>query len=529
MRKGYFVNIVTILLAMCFSILGGSQLLWAQSKPLEADIVIIGGGGAGAVAALTAIQDGAKKVILLEKQAYLGGTSATAGGQVWAAETHLQKAAGVASSKEDFFNEHMKANNNERVDSKVVRAFIDQSAETMKWLEDNGILYMATWGDTHMPADDTGNVANFGRTIDKLAAKFKDKGGKILLDTKAQKIMRDTEGKISGVIATDSKGEALVINTKTVILATGGFNGNEELLKKYFPDKWQSGGIWKTEAVQTNTGDGIKLAEDAGAAINEYATLIDHLNYTFFDGENNYSNRLGMQSANIEVNKRGERVQGDRVQLSQPDQTIYFLFDDKMVGNINKRLKSEGQERDLKEFYKKYDQQQSWVKISSNWDDIARWIGADPEVLKATVAEYNVSCERGYEAKNAEKGLMPPMPVKSAAGAAKQGEAGEKTTDSTGVGGMGMNLKMVEPLVNGPFYAIKCTPLILDTYGPVRINENMQVIDKEGKPIPGFYAGGAICGGIQGEMYHGGGSALGFAIHSGRIAGRNAVKYISGK
>jgi len=492
---------------VCLIIFSSIQPVYAQVKTMEADLVVIGGGGAGATAALTAIQKGVKKVVLLEKEADLGGTSATAGGFVWGAETHLQKAAGVNTNKDEAFNEHMEFNHYDWVDPKVVRAFIDKTAETMKWLEDNGIRYkvegMAGMGDdaknTQFPVDMTGNTHNFGRTIQKMAGIFTAGGGQILLNTSAEKIIRGADGKISGVSAKVKNGETIQINTKTVILATGGFTGNDELLYKYFPDYWESA-AYATLAVKTNTGDGIKLAEEAGAGLNDYATLIREPATTYFDGvESTYGRMSG--SANMWVNKRGERFQNETWSgnisvnplVEQPGKIGFALFDDKLVQSITGRLKSQGQDADLKEFYRSQDKKGIYVKISNNLDDIALWIGADPKVLKATVERYNSFCEKGRDAD------------------------------------FGKDPSSMKAMLTPPFYAVKIGPLMIDTYGPVRINERMEVLDKKDNSIPGFYAGGAICGQIQGNDYHFFGGALGFAISSGRIAAENAAKYISGK
>jgi fumarate reductase flavoprotein subunit len=148
---------------------------------------------------------------------------------------------------------------------------------------------------------------------------------------------------------------------------------------------------------------------------------------------------------------------------------------------------------DLKEFYQSEDKKGTYVKISDSWDDIARWIGADPNVLKATVEEYNSFCKKSHD-------------------------------DI-----FGKDPEFLNALLTPPFYAVRIGPLMIDTYGPVRINERMEVLDKKDNAIPGFYAGGAICGQIQGNDYHFFGGALGFAVSSGRIAGENAAKYILGK
>jgi fumarate reductase flavoprotein subunit len=507
--KKFSMTISLMAVAIIFILFVSHQPVCAQVKTMEADMVIIGGGGTGATAALTAMQSGAKKVVLLEKESELGGTSATAGGFLWGAETHIQKAAGVNTNKDTAFTEHMEFNHYDRVDPKVVRAFIDRTAETMKWLEDNGIGYtveglggMGGRGDTiytQYPLDSTGNTHNFGRTINKLAGKFTALGGQILFNTSAEKILRGPDGKINGVIAADKKGGTVLINAKSVILATGGFTGNYELLNKYFPDYWNDD-AYATLAVKTNTGDGIKLAEDAGAGINNYATLVREPATTYFDGEETIYSRMS-GSANMWVNKRGERFQNEtwsgnasvNLLLKQPGKIGYALFDDSSLESLDNRLKSQGQDSDIKGYYRQWDKKGAYVKISSNWDDIARWIGADPKVLKATIERYNSLCENGHDSDfNKDPDLL-------------------------------------SVLKTPPFYAVKIGPLMIDTYGPVRINERMEVLDKKDIPIPGFFAGGAICGQIQGNDYHFFGGALGFAVTSGRIAGENAAKYISGK
>jgi fumarate reductase flavoprotein subunit len=495
--KRYPVIVPSLALVIYLAVFGGLGLVYAQVKTIKADMVIIGGGGAGTAAALTAIQNGVKEVVLLEKQPDLGGTSALAGGQLWGAETHIQQAAGAKTNKDEAFKEHMEFNHFDRVDPKVLRAFIEKTADTMKWLEDNGIGYKAN-GYTHSPLDSTGATRNFGRTIKKLADRFTAGGGQIFLNTKAENILRGPDGRISGVIATDTKGETILINTKTVILATGGFTGNEELLYKYFPAYWDSN-AYHSEATKTNTGDGIKLAADAGAGLNDYATLVREPGYTFYEGENNF-NRL-CNRANAWVNKHGQRFQDEtwsgngsvNALLKQPGKVGFALFDEESVQAINDSLKSRGQYTHLKEFYREEDKKGEWVKISDNWDDIARWIGADPKVLKAEVDLYNSFCDQGRDAVFAK------------------------------------NPKSLKSLRTPPYYAVKFGPLMIDTYGPVRINERMEILDKQDKPIPGFYAGGAICGQIQGHDYHLHGGALGFAVNSGRIAAENATKYLLGR
>ena len=136
-------------------------------------------------------------------------------------------------------------------------------------------------------------------------------------------------------------------------------------------------------------------------------------------------------------------------------------------------------------------QEKGKIKIARSWDEIAGWIGADPETLKATVAQYNSFCSQGYDESFAKE------------------------------------RKYLLPLQRAHYYAIKCRAILLDTIGGIRINERMEVLDNKSKPVPGLYAAGVVTSGWESEVYCSdlSASAFGYAINSGRIAGENATHY----
>ena len=133
------------------------------------------------------------------------------------------------------------------------------------------------------------------------------------------------------------------------------------------------------------------------------------------------------------------------------------------------------------------------LKISNSWDGIAKWMGAKPEVLKTTVDEYNAACDQHHD------GLFAKDP------------------------------RYLLPLRTPPYYAIKAHAAICDAYGGIKINENMEALDTEDNPIPGLYAAGSTAGCVESEKYceRLSGHLVGWALNSGRIAGENAVKYLS--
>jgi fumarate reductase flavoprotein subunit len=517
MKKAFQRNILGILAATLLSnlVVAAAWAQTAQATVIDADVVVIGGGTAGISAAVTALQAGAAKVIVVEKQPYVGGNSALAGGMLYtptntslpagmaamapsaqAVSSSLSAGPGAAPSqtpeqmRDAAIKETLAFHHYDRVNAKLLSALIDKSMESRKWFSAMG---------TNVDAN-AGAPGSFGKTISVVSLKFAAMGGQTLLDTTARKILKDATGKVTGVLAAGSGGKLMRINAPAVVLASGGFTGNPALLKKYFP--YYSPDKISTEASLTNMGEGIQLAADAGADLAEYATLIKENGFSFKTGSP-INNRISM-SASLWINKRGERFIDETLGhddastnalIAQPGMSGYAIYDEDQIeamgtGNNPGVGNATGQPAvTLKEKLNAEAKQSSaWVKISDNWDGIAAWLGADPKTLKATVDEYDRFCDQGSD------------PV------------------------FGKEEQALIAVRKAPFYAIKFGPLMIDTVGPVIINERMEVLDKQGKPIPGFYAAGVITSGWQGHDYHLFGSALGLSTAGGRIAGENAEK-----
>ncbi|MCL6476968.1 MAG: FAD-dependent oxidoreductase [Peptococcaceae bacterium] len=478
-----------------------------------ADLVIIGGGGAGLAAAAAAAEKGAKNVIVLEKRASTGGNSALAYG-LFAAESPVQKRQMIHASKDDLFRVAMKWSH-WRINPRIVRAFIEKSGDTIRWLEEKGIRFgvfplwinqLPVW---HVPE-------GYGARLMKvLAGECKKLGVKVFLKAGAKKIVLNDQGDITGVLAAKD-GDELIIAARSVIIATGGYGGNKELLKKYCPDYRDN-----MECVGIpNNGDGLIMATEIGAATEGLGVL--HLTgpslHTY-----QVTLRINTQPAmtiplmglalepnTLWLNKEGRRFVDETIGFNhfespnaavrQPGNVTYTVFDSKIVrdmteeglimcmGNPGKMgVKLPGLEGQLRKYAAK-----GRVKICDSWDEMAELIGADPEVLRATVDEYNAACDQGYD------------PV------------------------FAKDRRFLQPLRTPPYYAIECRTDFLDTIGGIKINEHMEVLDKQDRPIPGLYAAGVDAGGWESETYCAelAGSTLGFAINSGRIAGENAVKYL---
>jgi fumarate reductase flavoprotein subunit len=493
-----------------------------KNNNLKAEIVIIGSGG-GLVAALAAAEEGAKSIIVLEKQGIVGGHLKLASG-FFACESPIQQMNETVADRDECFKTFMQWNHWARVDPRIVRAYINKSGDSVLWFQKKGIdfelhtVYPNQNPRTyHCPIvkgeeEQFGNCAELFRVLTKQCEEL---GVQTLLHTRCKKILRGVKGNVTGIVAVKGKAE-FEIAARSVIIATGGFTGNRDLLKKYCPD-WDDS--WPLDAHAKHcTGDGLLMAEEIGAAIAGPQTIGALLEGPAPDvsmadpsfglwGSMHWYVR---DPRTIWVNKRGKRFideaagyitwESVKAMLLQPDKITYCIFDDEMRKTMEEKgtlLGIEMTERanlpGLKEELHQ-GQVKGLVKISDSWDGVASWIGADPEVLKAEIDGYNAACDQGYDSIFAKE------------------------------------RRHLTPLRRAPYYSIRCSVTCGETLGGIKANERMEVMDTQGRIIPGLYVAGATADGWQGFTYCAkcGGSCAGFAINSGRIAGENAAKFVCG-
>jgi len=474
-----------------------------NTENLETEVAIVGGGGAGLAAAVAAAEMGAK-VTVLEKRRSFGGNSALAGG-IFAAESHLQRQRRIDAPKDVFFKEAMNYAHN-KINPRIIRAFLNKSGDTIKWLENMGLkIYdlppyfpgqtMITW---HCPK--TGGRA----IVNVLVKRCKAIGVRLISQARVNQIWLDEKGNTRGILAT-SKRKQLQIIAKSVIIATGGFAGNKKLLKQYNPSYMEN--IYLIGL--PHMGDGIQMALEIGADTDGLGIL--HMTGPGFPSSRILSG-MTTEPLTVWVNKKGQRFTDEgtgiksfeavNAQMRQPEMLAFVLLD----SGIKQFLVDNGFTRGMGSLYKarkvkpshwlkelQLEAERGTVKISDSWDEIARWMGADSKVLKATIEEYNEVCEHGYD------------PI------------------------FGKNRAYLKPLLIPPYYALRSTPGMLTTVGGLKINEHMELINKDDNPIPGLFASGNDTGGWVADTYNINlsGSTFGFAINSGRIAGENAAKYAS--
>ncbi|MBW1893791.1 MAG: FAD-dependent oxidoreductase [Deltaproteobacteria bacterium] len=473
-----------------------------KEQELNADIAIIGAGGAGLPAAVTAAYGGAS-VIVFEKMAAIGGAANMAEG-IFAVESNIQRRENVGLTKDQAFKLHMEYSH-WRVNPSLVRVIIDRSAETIEWLMAQGAkicepraLYPDSLRTWH-------TLEGYGKTITKaLYEKAKEAGVQVLLKTPAKKLVLDEEGRISGVIAEDKNGNTIKANVKAVIISDGGFGNNMEMLQKYTnagPDIIHYGG-------KGPNGDGIQMAWEIGAAAE--GTDVLQRGMPMVRGEMGIT-RLNtlLSQPYLWVNQWGERFfdegtyefpfVGNAI-AKQANQIMYIIFDDhtkkymKEVGidfgaGVYVPIATKLDNIDA-ELQRGIDKGEAYV--AETIDQLASMIDINGEKLVATVEKYNGFCSKGHDDQFAK------------------------------------NPKFLHPVKTPEFYAIRACPTLVGTVGGIKINSKTEVLNKKDVAIPGLYASGNCAGGMYGDTYDAvtSGLTISFAVSSGRIGSENALRYI---
>lgn len=441
------------------------------------DIVIVGAGAAGFVAAITAHDAGAK-VILLEKQPFTGGNSMLSAGGMNAANTRFQSAKGIKDSSDLMFKDTMTGGKNIN-NPELVKILADKSSESVDWLtsigadvSDVGRMAGASVNRTHRPA---GGAAVGAHLIDVLRKNAADRKIDVRVNSTVVQVLRNKEGRTTGVQVEGKHRGLYVIEAKAVIVASGGFSANASMVESYRPEyKGMT-----TSNQPGATGDGMKFGEAAGGKLIDMKEIQIHPTIAY--GSRILITEAVRGNGAILINKEGKRFVNELTTrdaasaaiLQQKDKMAYLIIDE----NIRKSL------RQIEGYF-----HLELVKEGATLKDLAAAINVPADALEATVAQYN----KAVESKN---------------------DAEFKRAD------------MPRAIKTPKFYAIGVQPGIHYTMGGLEIDEQTRVIDKEGKPIPGLYAAGEVTGGVHGANRLGGNS-ISETITFGRIAGATTAKAV---
>lgn len=457
-----------------------------KDQEFDTEVAIIGGGGAGLAAAVSAHQNGAK-VLLVEKMPNVGGNTIISGSAFNAVDPKRQSAQGIEDSIEKHYQQTIEGGDNQG-DPALVRVLVENAYPTIEWLESLGMKFTDTvftvlgalWPRSHKPVEPlgTGYINTFTNYINE----HKD-DITILTEVEAKELLVDADGTVTGFLAEGKNGKVTVNAEKGVIIATGGFGANIEMRDKY-NTIWPELTNLKTTNHPGATGDGIVMAEKVNADIIQMENI---QLLPMGDPE------TGSLSGNIEqgvenrifVNKEGNRFVDEgarrdvmtKALLEQPESMMWVIVDKHSyptgdtVNNFNETIDS------LVEAGRAYK--------ADTLEDLAKQIGVNPENLVKAVESFNASVDGAEDE-------------------------------------FGRTLFM-DKLDTAPFYAGKRVPTVHHTMGGIKITPETRVVDKNGEIIKGLFAAGEVTGGIHGTNRLGG-NALADVHTFGRIAGATAAK-----
>ena len=503
---------------------GSGDAAAAEDRVVDTDIVIVGAGGAGMTAAITAAEAG-KNVVIVESQAMVGGNSVRATGGMNAADTPAQdeneftEAAGVEKTLETAASEWA---DNETItaladtvagqwaeyqanpvgyfdsvelmeldtligghginDPALVETLCSNSADAVAWLGEQGIELSsvgaaggASVKRIHRPVDDQGLVISVGSyIIPRLQAKCEELGVEFIMNTTANEILTDANGAAVGIAATDKNGAAVTVNAKAVVLATGGFGANLDMVVEYKPEL---AGFMTTNAAGAQ-GQGIDMAVAIGAGTVDMDQIQIHPTVEFNSSQLITEGLRG--DGAILVNAEGNRFTDEvgtrdvvsAAEIAQPGSYSWLVIDQAMVdasGVIQGYIES------------------GFTFSGETYEELAEAIGVDPTAFAETMNKWNAAVAAGVD------------------------EEFGRTS-------------FTNPLDTAPYYAIKVTAGIHHTMGGLTINPQTQVLAGDGTVIDGLYAAGEVTGGVHGGNRLGGTAVADFVVF-GRIAGEQAAAY----
>ena len=460
------------------------------------DVVVVGAGLAGLTAALTAEQQGAK-VALLEKQGIVGGTSIFSSGNFLAAGTDE-----LIPEVVNAWNVRNKMQEANKVDLELVKNLLKVSPTVLKMYNDVGVNFNydpKTYTASPVPSE---KAVRNAKTIKMVDVKVNPKGGEALIASLAERLLKDgvdlyldtpatafltnESGAVTGVVSESEKRGTKKFHAKAVILCAGDYARNNELNAQLAPETVGE----YTSTARSNTGDGLKMAVKLGAGLHPYQeSLSGNFNADPFDmpvvGQPNNQFPFSV----LLVDRNGKRRVSEAAGIHA--QQVYFIYEDEpdhawaiMDQDIADKFLN------LEKYLEQTKSGHPFIKAfkADSIEELAKLIKINPEILSKTVADYNALCEAG------------------------------KDTE------FGKAEKYLNPINEGPYYAVKEYDMTRGNYGGILTNADFQVVTAEGTPIQGLFATGIISSGSYFGDYYPGREALSLCAHGGYIAGINAAK-----
>ena len=465
----------------------------------KADIVVVGAGGSGISAAVKAETLGAD-VILIEKMPVIGGATALNAGTLIATGSKYQREVmkETKDSPELAYKDIFTVGKN-RNDPTLVKMVTERVGGVVDWLiYDMKIPYgpAATQYPDHSANRQLGVTGRSVNYLNLMREKFLGMGGKLMLQTRAQELIRDEAGKVVGVRATDKDGNTVELTSKAVILASGGYGAVKSMLPKEMSN-------YVFYGLDSETGDGYKMATAIGAGtinldlVKMYPQGVETVPGHGLAATASSTDTMKKSGA-IYVNKNGERYVDENAALGvltdktveQPDHIAYIVMDAKAWKEyVAKSLEDKlvPNEETLMTWTKIVNNGRPVMAVSNNLADAAKTMGVDPEGLAKTVSRWNDMVKAG-EDKDFHRKIT---------------------------GGLG----------EGPYYIVEQKVRYQTTLGGLKADADLRILDKAGKPIPGLFGAGCVVGGANGADSL---TAMmnSWAIVSGVVSAESAVKSI---
>lgn len=456
-----------------------------KDQEFDTEVAIIGGGGAGLAAAVSAHQNGAK-VLLVEKMPNVGGNTIISGSAFNAVDPKRQSAQGIEDSVEKHFQQTYEGGDKQG-DPELVRVLVENAYPTIEWLESLGMKFTdkvftvlgALWPRSHKPVEPlgTGYVNTFMNYINE----HKD-DITVLTEVEAKELLVNADGAVTGFLAEGKNGKITVNAKNGVIVATGGFGANVEMRDQY-NTIWPKLTNIKTTNHRGATGDGIIMAEKVNASIVQMENIQllpmgDPVTGSLSGNiEQGVENRIFINAeGNRFVDEGARRDVMTKALMEQTESMMWVIVDQHSyptgdtVNNFNETIDSLVKEGRA---YK-----------ADTLEDLAKQIGVEPENLVKAVEGFNASVDGAKDE-------------------------------------FGRTLFM-DKLDTAPFYAGKRVPTVHHTMGGIKITPETRVVDQNGEIIKGLFAAGEVTGGIHGANRLGG-NALADVHTFGRIAGATAA------
>ncbi len=484
----------------------------------EADVVIVGAGGAGLSAAIAAADEGAESIIVVEKLGKTGGSLNFTSGSMSGAMTVIQELDGIEDTKESYIEDIM-SNGAGLGNRELIEIFVDEDVDAIEWLWNHGLseytfseqngkksvfapehqLYSVQ--RTYKPK--AMDPANYKSAVHEILDKEIAGYDNITIDyyTEVTELLGNEKGQVLTAVGynSDSKKTVCYQAKKGIIMATGGYSGNPKMMGEYavHGDKYLVGGADSAD------GRGIRIMQTVGAAVDQ-----EKLSYIptfpmgleFAPGKGAIGDVYMWKAGGIYVNQEGKRfinetldevVPRETALEEQTDAVQYNIFTDKIIEDLKA-----GGAAFMWDYYYEPDNGigHKLVQSADTLEELAGIIGVPADALVETVNAYNKAVEEG-----------------------KTDEFGRDFSNTPTAYSVAVN-----KIEGDKYYAVPIKALVVMTLGGVTINNDMQVVDEAGNAIPGLYAAGEVVGGIWGKFVSGGTGVMG-PVAFGRITGRNVV------